>query len=312
MTENGTGKSEDYFDRIDRQKRNRRIVAVVLLVLLLTVSFILYLEISGSSGGEFIDRITVKTYLKRNYGSELGGLEVNYKGYNKVRKRYEYECSCEKGTFMMASKNFRVRFDGYYADFLCDKKADQAVLETFKSYLDAKWPEKYPDTDLEIKLRIRVPLTANADVSDVNSLLREYGNTIEFEFTLTGKKLSFGEYKTCSYALVEILRDALKENESKAPEFVQIFYYRTPQGGETDNVMSYESELYGFMVNYTEKAYRDSTDVNFVVELGESEQKSLRNYTIIRVVNFVVIGLVVIGLTTFVIVRRIRKKRKEV
>ena len=299
--------SDDYYDRKDRQKRTKRVVAAVLLVVLLLVSLILYLEISGSKGGEFIDRITVNSYLKRNYGSELNDLKISYRGYNKVRRRYEYDCSCDKGTFIMASKNFRVKFDGYYAEFMCDKAADQTVLEAIRSYMDEKWPEAYDGVKLELKLRIRVPLSDGANVSDVQAVLKNYGATMELEASLYGKAISFSEYKNCAFALLDTIRGTL----SVAPEFMQVFYFRDPSGSETGPVMSYESELSGYMFNYNKDGFTKATDVNFVVELGESEQKSLRNYTIIRVVNFVVIGLVVVGLSTLIIVRRILKKRKE-
>ena len=299
--------SDDYYDRKDRRKRTGRVVAVVLFVVLLTLSFVLYLEISGSKGGEFIDRMTVRSYLRRNYGSELNDLQIEFKGYNKVRRRYEYECTCDKGTFTMGSKNFRVKFDGYYADYLCDKTADQTVLEAIRSYMTEKWPEAYEGAELEVKLRIRVPFSDGADVSNAETLLKEYGSSMEMEFSIYGKKLTFSEYKLCSYALIDTLRGTLKV----APEFIQIFYFRDPEGSETGPVMSYESELYGYMVNYNRDAYLKATDINFVVELGSTEEKSLRNYTIIKVVNFVVIGLVVIGLSALIIVRRILKKRKE-
>ncbi|MBO4327399.1 MAG: hypothetical protein J5950_09020, partial [Clostridia bacterium] len=186
------------------------------------------------------------------------------------------------------------------------------VLEAIRGYFDEKWPEAYADTKLELKLRLRVPLSDGADVNNAEMLLKEYGSTMEMEFSIYGKKLSFSDYKECAYTLIETLREALKiEDQTVLPEFVQVFYFRDPEGDETGPVMSYESELSGYMVYYKPDAFRKATDVNFVVELGPSEQRSLRNYTIIRVVNFVVIGLTVVGLGTFVIVRRIRKKRRE-
>ena len=307
MAEKNSDYSEDYFDRKDRQKRTRRVVLVVLLVLLLTVSFILYLEITGSRGGEFIDRITVSSYLKRNYGSELKNLKISYRGYNKARRRFEYDCSCEKGQFIMASKNFRVKFDGYYTDFLCDKAADEAILGYIRTYMDEKWPESGETAKLDIKLLMKVPLADHADVSDTAKLLEKYGSTMELEVNMYGKRLSFSEYKLCSYKMLDTIRGAMKV----APNYMQVFYFRDPEANETGPVMSYESELAGYMFNYNQGGYTKATDVNYIVELGETEKRSLKNYTIIRVVNFVVIGSVVIALATLFIVRRIKRKRKE-
>ena len=306
MTATENFNSEFDIERRDRKKRTGRVVLIVLLLLVVAVSFVLYLELSGSRGGEFIDRITVTSYLRSRYGKEAGKFNVEFTGYDKARGVYEYDCSCERGSFRMASKNFRVRYDGYYAEFMCDPNAGQAVQDYLSDYLSSRWDEAEKGASWTLSAKIRVPLE-DAGLSPTE-MLEKYGNTLDVEATLTGERLTFGQYKNLSYDLLDTVRSTLK----LAPEFMQIFYYRYPEAGEGgDNVLSYESHLRGYMFNYTKDGYSKSTDVNFVVELGEKEQKSLRNYTIIRVVNFLVIGLTVVALLTLYVVRKVKKKKKS-
>ncbi len=299
------------YERKDKKRRAGRVVLFILLALLVAGSFILYLESTGSAGGEFLDRITVRSYLNRNYKSELSGLKITSSGFNAARGRFEYDCVCDKGTFRMAAKGFRVRYDGFYDNFMCDPVSDEAVGEFLRSYMTEKWDAAANGKSLEMSSHIRVPLneTAGGGEPDPAALLEKYGDTLELEVKLSGEKLTFDEYKQLSYSMLDVLRGTLR----KAPEFMQVFYYREPDGGsgERDKVLSYESRLSGISFNYNEGGYMRSTDTNFVVELGEKEQKALRRYTIIRIVNFVVIGATVVGLLTLWIVRRIRKKRRR-
>lgn len=307
MAETDVNYTESKTDRKDRNKRTARVIAAVLFAVILIASLFLYLEITGSRGGEFIDRITVNAYLKKNYGAELGNLSVSFKGYNAARKRYEYDCTCDKGTFLMASKNFRVRYDGYYAEFLCDPEAEEIVRDKIVGYMKENWIPEETGASLELKVNIRIPYSDGADKTDVLGLLEKYGSTVEMEATLSGRRLTFAEYKVLSYDLLDKLRGTIKV----APEFMQVFYYRDAEEGETGPVLSYESQLKGYMFNYNQAGYTKATDVNFVVELSEKERSSLQKYTLIRVVNFVVIGLAVVGLGTLFIVRKIKKKKKQ-
>ncbi len=304
-------------DREDKKKHTRRVILIVLLALIVVVSFVLYLEITGSRGGEFIDRITVSSYLKRNYGSEAGKFSIKYTGYNQVRSRYEYECTCDKGTFMMASSQFKVRYDGYYAEFKCDSQAEKAVEAYLKDYVASRWDDAEKGATWTLTAKIRIPLSEGDNASDSAAMLEKYGDTLELEASLKGNKLTFGEYKSLSYDFLDTLRSSMKV----APEFMQIFYYRFPDDSDRDteqavtdaegNILSYESHLLNYMFNFNKQGYTSTDNVNFVVELGDKEKSSLRNYTIIRVVNFVIIGLAVVGLLILYFVRRSKKNKKR-
>ena len=297
----------------DSKRHTGRVLLVVFLALLVLCSLFLYLESGGSSVTEFADRLAVKSYLKKHYGAEEGEFTVRFTGYDQVRERYEYECECTSGTFRMTCKRFKVRYDGYFYEFKCSRRAETAVDAYIKQYFAGKWSGEDKQATLDINASIRVP-EASADAYsaedgfDIPKLLTDFGGTVELEATLNGGQLSFEQYKNLAYELLNTLRGGLKV----PPEFMQVYYYRAPsaENGETEPVLAYESHLVSYMFNYNRSGYLGATNVNFIVETGAKQERSLRRYTAIRVVNFAVIGLVVVGLGTLWIVRKVKKQRK--
>lgn len=298
----------------DNKRHTGRVLLVVVLALVVLASLFLYLESVGSVATEFADRIAVKTYLRRHYGAEAGEFTVRFTGYDQVRERYEYECGCAGGTFRMTCKRFRIRYDGYFDEFKCSREAEAAVDAYVKQYFSEHWSAEDRRATLTVNASVRVPeAVLNAYESDtgfdVTKLLVDYGGTIELEAKLCGERIGFESYKNLAYELLNTLRGGLKT----PPEFMQVFYYRTPDeaAGETAEVLAYESHLVSYMFNLNRSGYLGATNVNFIVETGQKQERSLRRLTAIRVVNFVVIGLVVVVLGTLWIVRRVRKQRRQ-
>ena len=297
----------------DSKRHTGRVLLVVFLALLVLCSLFLYLESSGSIVTEFADRLAVRSYLKKHYGAEAGEFTVRFSGFDPVRERYEYECECASGTFRMTCKRFKVRYDGYFDEFKCSRVAEAAVDAYIKQYFAGQWSEEDKQAALEINASIRVPeASAGAyaieDGFDIPKLLTDFGGTIELEATLHGGLLSFEQYKNLAYELLNTLRGGLKV----PPEFMQVYYYRTPsaENGETGPVLAYESHLISYMFNFNRSGFLGASNVNFIVETGAKQERSLRRYTAIRVVNFVVIGLAVVVLGTLWIVRKVKKQRK--
>ena len=297
----------------DSKRHTGRVLLVVFLALLVLCSLFLYLESSGSIVTEFADRLAVRSYLKKHYGAEAGEFTVRFTGFDPVRERYEYECECAAGSFRMTCKRFKVRYDGYFDEFKCSRRAEAAVDAYIKQYFAGQWSEEDKQASLEISASIRVPEASAGAYAvensfDIPKLLADFGGTIELEATLHGGTVSFEQYKNLAYELLNTLRGGLKV----PPEFMQVFYYRTPyaENGETEPVLAYESHLISYMFNFNRSGFLGASNVNFIVETGAKQERSLRRYTAIRVVNFVVIGLVVVVLGTLWIVRKVKKQRK--
>lgn len=296
----------------DNKRHTLRVLLVVFLALLVLCTLFLYLESIGSSAAEFADRAAVKSYLRKHYGAEAGEFTVRFTGYDQLRERYTYECDCGRGTFKMTCKRFKVRYDGYFDEFLCSRGAEAAVDAYIKQYFAANWSAEDKQSALEINASIRVPeASAGAYLTDggydIARILTDFGGTVELEATLRGGRIAFEPYKNLAYDLLNTLRGGLKV----PPEFMQVFYYRAPDAeGETADVLAYESHLISYMFNFNRSGYIGASNVNFIVETGAKQERSLRWATGIRLVNFIVIGLTVAALLTLWIVRRIRKQRK--
>ncbi len=306
-----TGKSIS--EEKDNKRHTWRVLLVVFLALLVLCSLFLYLESAGSSVTEFADRIAVRSYLRKHYGADAGEFTVRFTGYDQVRERYEYECGCRLGTFKMTCKRFKIRYDGFFDEFRCSRSAETAVDAYIGQYFAEHWQGEEQGAALEVNASIRVPeASAGAYAAgsgfDVPKLLKDFGGSFELEAKLSGGRISFEQYKSLSYELLNMLRGALKV----PGEFMQVYYYRTPEAsqGETDSVLAYESHLVSYMFNFNRSGYAGATNVNFIVEAGPKEKRSLRWATGIRLVNFIVISLVVIVLSTLWIVRRVRKQRR--
>ena len=228
----------------DTKRHTLRVLLVVFLALLVLCTLFLYLESIGSGAAEFADRAAVKSYLRKHYGAEAGEFTVRFTGYDQLRERYTYECDCGRGTFKMTCKRFKVRYDGYFDEFLCSRGAEAAVDAYIKQYFAANWSAEDKQSALEINASIRVPEASEGAYLtdggyDIARLLTDFGGTVELEATLRGGRIAFEPYKNLAYDLLNTMLhyqndltfmalSLFKDPDFMTPEFERNGYYSTP------------------------------------------------------------------------------------
>jgi len=308
------GSGLDEFDRKDRAKRVRRVVVIVLLGLFVLATYMLYRERQGSWPGELLNKPAVQNYLRKNYSDE-GSFKVTYSHFDKARKRYVYNCSCASGEFTMSASSFTLRYDGYAHDYLSDLELEAQTEQYFRDYLAANFDSGSASYELSLRLSVPASETAGGSIGEgiddeiskaagnlIAGGLKKYGQTARFDVSFHGGEITFSEYKELVYGLLDALRGTLY----RAPDFLQVFYYRTDAEAEGGEVLAYESHLVSYMFNYNRDGFMKATDVNFYVEITGRQAASLKRYSIIQTV---VIGSIILLIVVAVVMRIVRKRK---
>ncbi|MBE7057106.1 MAG: hypothetical protein E7388_06700 [Ruminococcaceae bacterium] len=136
--------------------------------------------------------------------------------------------------------------------------------------------------------------------------MRKKNAPITIELTFEGKSLAFNEYKVLVYKIVETIRDKM----DWAPLNMQVFYNRIADKGESENVLQYESKVPWSYFEEDQKTVVNASGVHFIVEVDETLESKVKWYYGIKDVYLVVVSITVIALTTLLIVRTVRKKRR--
>ena len=134
------------------------------------------------------------------------------------------------------------------------------------------------------------------------ALLIQYGHTVKLTATISGDSIAYEDYVELAWKIMAHVREKLPDIRV---DFIQVFYYRD------GDVLQYESHLQGYSLLFTESAFKNAKNSHYYVELTDEHRNSIKWYSIIRIVNFIVIGGTVIGLGTLWIVRRYKKHKKD-
>lgn len=147
-----------------------------------------------------------------------------------------------------------------------------------------------------------------ADVTDKDIIraMTEFGNGITIEIKLEGNRIEFNPYKVIAFQC----EDAIYKELSLKPYVLQIFYYRTPEKGESEDVMAYESQISGIYFGNSQTGVVNQTDLHHIVELDEELETKAKWYYGFKAGYIIFIAVTVIALTTLLIVRTIKKKKR--
>lgn len=285
-------------------QRIKKPLLIAFFVLIVLVSYCLYAENTGIFPGSLLNRFTVENYLNEQYPHE--SFKVAFREYDQVRGRYLYTCSGDQGEFTMAAKRFSVREDGYYRAFLCDQTLSQEAEAVMEEVLLSHW-KTLEESTLKVEASMAIPGSEKDSDAAPADLLVKYGNTLQLTATISGNRIEYKDYTECAWQVMKTVRETMSDVR---PDFIQIFYYRS-EAGNPEGVLQYESHMQGYSLMLSEEAFKDIKNVHYYVEITEEQRESLKWYSIIRIVNFVVIGGTVIGLGTLWLVRRHKKKEKE-
>lgn len=291
---------KDNFEGYDEEKstwqRIKKPLLAALFAIVIIACFCLYAQGTGLFPGQYMNKPCVEKYLRKNYGIEC---TVKCSGYDQLRARYVYDCSCDQGDFTMCAMHYSVKDDGYAKTFL----KDETLSNQLESYVEGWMAEIWNDAETKLEFECSAYVTKGyGGDTDTETLLKNFGVSMTFEANLYGPRIGFEDYKLKSYKVLELLRSGLKV----CPDFMQIFYTRTD-----GNVIQYESHLENEEFNYSESGYTGAKDVNFYVELTEKQQKDVKIYSIVQTAGFIVIAVTVVSLSALWIVRRYRKKSKR-
>lgn len=287
------------FDWKGTWQRVKKPLLIAFLALVVIVSYILYAENTGLFPGQLLNRPAVADYLEEQYPDT--DFAITFKEFDKVRERYVYVCKTNTGTYLVTSKRFTVREDGYYRDYVCDRTLSEAAGSVLEDALLRLW-EGVEGSTLVPEVSMAVPNTEANQEASPEALLLQYGHTVKLTATISGDSIAYEAYVELAWKIMAQVRETLPDIRV---DFIQIFYNRD------GDVLQYESHLQGYSLLFTESAFKDAKNAHYYVELTDEHRDSMKWYSIIRIVNFVVIGGTVIGLGTLWIVRRYKKRKKD-
>lgn len=287
------------FDWKGTWQRLKKPLLIAFLALVVIVSYMLYAETTGIFPGQLLNRPAVANYLEEKYPDT--DFEITFKEFDKVRERYVYLCKTNTGMYLVTSKRFKVREDGYYRDYVCDQKLSETAGKVLEDALLALW-EGVEDSTLVPEVSMAVPNTTVNQAASPEALLIQYGHTVKLTATISGDSIAYEDYVELAWKIMAHVRETLPDIRV---DFIQVFYYRD------GDVLQYESHLQGYSLLFTESAFKNAKNSHYYVELTDEHRNSIKWYSIIRIVNFIVIGGTVIGLGTLWIVRRYKKHKKD-
>ncbi|MBP3392342.1 MAG: hypothetical protein J6L76_06100 [Clostridia bacterium] len=287
------------FDWKGTWQRLKKPLLIAFLALIVIGSYILYAENSGLFPGNLLNHPTVTNYLEEKYPDTK--FNVSFKEFDKVRERYVYACKTDTGTYLVTSKRFTVREDGYYRDFVCNQALSESAGNVLEDDLLTLW-EDIEGSTLVPEVSVAVPDTQENGQKDARDLLLQYGDSVKLTATISGRNIAYEDYVELAWKIMTQVRTTLPDIRVN---FIQIFYYRE------GDVLQYESHLQGYSLLFAESAFKNAKNAHYYVELTDEHRDSIKWYSIIRVVNFVVIGGTVIGLGTLWIVRKYKKRKKD-
>ena len=287
------------FDWKGTWQRVKKPLLIAFLALVVIVSYILYAENTGLFPGQWLNHPAVASYLNEKYPDT--DFKISFKEFDKVRERYVYACTTETGTYLVTSKRFTVREDGYYRDYVCNEALSDSAAQVLEDALLSLW-EGIEGSTIVPEVSMAVPDTKTNAAAKPEDLLIQYGHTVKLTATISGASISYEDYVNLAWKIMAHVRETMPDVRV---DFIQVFYYRD------GNVLQYESHLQGYSLLYNETGFKKAKNAHYYVELTEKHRESIKWYSVIRVVNFVVIGGTVIGLGTLWIVRRYKKQKKD-
>ncbi|MBR5279651.1 MAG: hypothetical protein IKU26_01600 [Clostridia bacterium] len=287
------------FDWKGTWQRVKKPLLIAFLALVVIVSYMLYAETTGLFPGQLLNRPAVANYLEEKYPDT--DFEITFKEFDKVRERYVYLCKTNTGMYLVTSKRFKVREDGYYRDYVCNQELSDQAGQVLEESLLTLW-EGIEGSTIVPEVSMAVPNVEGHETTKPEDLLVQYGHTVKLTATITGAAIAYEDYVELAWKIMAHVREMIPDTRV---DFIQVFYYRD------GDVLQYESHLQGYSLIFSESGFKNAKNSHYYVELTEEHQKSIRWYSVIRVVNFVVIGGTVIGLGTLWIVRRYKKHKKD-
>ena len=287
------------FDWKGTWQRLKKPLLIAFLALIVIVSYVLYAETTGVFPGQLLNRPAVANYLEEKYPDT--DFEITFNEFDKVRERYVYLCKTNTGMYLVTSKRFKVREDGYYRDYVCDRELSEAAGSVLEDALLTLW-EGVEGSTLVPEVSMAVPGTTANQAASPESLLLQYGHTVKLTATITGDSIAYEDYVELAWKIMAQVRETIPDTQV---DFIQMFYYRE------GNVLQYESHLHSISLIYSETGFKQAKNLHYYVELTDKHKDSIKWYSVIRIVNFIVIGGTVIGLGTLWIVRRYKKHKKD-
>lgn len=291
--------SNTKFDWKGTWQRVKKPLLIAFLALVVIVFYILYAENTGLFPGQFLNQPAVSDYLEEKYPDTE--FKISFKEFDKVRARYVYACTTDTGTYLVTSKRFTVREDGYYREFICNQNLSESVGKVLEDALLSEW-ESMEDYVLVPEVSVAVPDSRENDAASFEALLLRYGDTVKLTATVSGKDISYETYVALAWKLMTDVRAILPDIRV---DFIQIFYYRE------GDVLQYESHLQGYSLLFNEEGFKKAKNAHYYVELTKEHRDSVKWYSIIRAVNFVVIAGTVVALSILWFVRWRRKRKKK-
>lgn len=269
----------------------------------------LALEDSGVFPGPVLNKLSVSSFLKKQYG----GGEVGDCRYDAGAGVYIYQCTVNGQPCEISAKFFRVRDNGYYDRYCRNTAFETAVEQYLNQFLNTKWADEISGYRADWSCEIDIPSsdssfpadssagTASEDV--IRQALQKYGGSLCFTVKVHGENISMEDYRGVVYQAVRILQQEMDNR----PQHLQMFYYRSD--GENDT-MQYESalETYQFLMNET--GIRTTDSIHRYVEVSGTLQTKVNIYYTVKRIFLVVVSVTVLALSVLWVVRRIRKYKK--
>lgn len=310
-------------------KKTLKITLILTVFSLVLLAFVLiFCEGAGTWVGKLLDRPAAGRYLRKTYkdlsfsyvSSSVINEEATRFGITAKKKayRYEYEvvsCSGEKASYIKAGDrffveayNFKVTDDGLYGTYLADRelieKADSYLLEALLQ--DPVFEEiGFLPTQAYLDLCIyQGGFTGDLDARLQNLLDSDAVSEADCVLHFDGEKLTFDEYKEAVAKAVGFF----KEHSVLKPGSLRIIYNYQKDGA---SVMQYESQLAFYELNYEEAAIKNGIDMHYYIELDDSQRTQLKVYNTVKYIYIAVVGVSVVALSTYWVVKKVRKLAKQ-
>ncbi len=308
------------------------IIGIYSLALLVLASIIL--EGAGTFVGEWLNRPSVDSYMKKNYkglGYKVADTYFKYEteenyGFNIKTKGYIYECkvtSVPEGRygslsvgdrFLIKSYNFKVYYDQIFSEYNCDLELSSAIndryLQKLKEFFkgeDYKFEPfaVYADTMPSYNEFKYGSMERNVDAA-INSGIIGRGTAV---LHVRGEKVGFDEYRRSISYIVDFCSSSFEGyDKNYVPASLQIIYYYRDEAG--NDVALYESRFKSSELNFTRDVAANANGIHYKMKPSDSDITKYKVYNGFQLFYVITLLVVIVGLSLLWVIRKVKKLLK--